>query len=188
MAGFSSLSALDAQLDSLSARDRKLFMGLLVGLALFVVGLSSWWLRTSLDSAASDVIAAKQDLQVAYALQEEYLRADAEVKKQEERLRAAPPQSLRTYVEALASKHGVGKELRGVTKEGSTENNGITVTTYQVEFRMVSLEPLLKVLKDMEMSQYPLKVEDAAFTTKLFKQEQTIDLTLEVLVYSLSGA
>ena len=188
MAGLPSLSFLDGQLDGLSARDRKLFMGLLVGVGLFVVVVTSWWLRSSLDSAAADVIVAKQDLQTAYALQVEHQRAAAEVAKQEERLRAAPPQRLGTYIESLASKHGVGKELRGVKEESTSENSGIKVTTYQVEFRKVSLEPLLNVLKEMEDSKYPLRVEDASFKTVYFKQEQLIDLTLEVVVYSLAEA
>jgi hypothetical protein len=163
-------------------------MGLLLLMGFVFVGGTSWFIRGALDSRALAVIEAKQDLQTAYDLQVDYQRASEEIAKQEERLKKAPPQRLATYVESLASKHSVREGLRGVKEESATKESGIKITTYEVEFRKVSLEPLLNVLKDMESSNYPLRVEDARFKTVYFKREKLIDLTLEVVVYSLAEA
>jgi hypothetical protein len=75
-----------------------------------------------------------------------------------------------------------------VKEKSSTEDHGVKVTTYEVEFRKVNLEPLLKVLLEMESSNYPLRIEDARFKVVYFKRERLMDLTLEVVVHGLGGA
>jgi len=187
MAKLPLFSVIEAQLESLSSRDRKLLAGLILAVGLVFVSGTIWFVRGSLEDRASRVIQAKQDLQTAYALRAEYERASAVVTVQEERLRSSPPQQLGAFIEALTSKHSIREGLRGVKEQGSTEDHGVKVTTYEVEFRKVTLEPLLKVLLDMESSNYPLRIEDARFKVVYFKRERLMDLTLEVVVHGLGG-
>jgi type II secretory pathway component PulM len=180
-------SVLETQLESLSSRDRKLLAGLVFVICMLVVMGTSWWVRGSLNDRASRVIMAKQDLQTAYALRSEYDRVAGIVATAEERLASSPPQQLGAFVEALTSKHSIREGLRGVKEQGSTEDLGVKVTTYEVEFRKVALEPLLKVLLEMESSNYPLRIEDARFKVVYFKRERLMDLTLEIVVHGLGG-
>lgn len=185
MANIPIFSVIEAQLESLSSRDRKLLVGLILALSLlFVVG-TVWWVQGSLDDRASRVILAKQDLQTAYALRTEYDRAADVVAAQEERLRSSPPQQLGAFVESLASKHEIREGLRGVKEQASSEDHGVKTTTYEVEFRKVALESLLNVLLEMESSNYPLRIEDARFKVVYFKRERLMDLTLEIVVHGL---
>jgi len=178
-------AALDRLLETLSPRDRRLFVGLVLFLvALLVFGF--WWLLHGvLESEASRVREAKDHLVRIQALATEHAEAKARFDAQRDRLSESASKPVGAFVEELANEHGLNQALTAVRQQQVEEIGDVIQTRYTIELKKAMQEPLYRFLYAMETSGYPARVEQAQFRTAFVKGEKLMDLTLELIVLSI---
>jgi hypothetical protein len=179
------LAALDRMLETLSPRDRRLF----VGLVLFVVALlvfGFWWLLHGLlESEASRVREAKDHLLRIQTLSVEHAEAKARFDAQRDRLAESTSKPVGAFVEELANDHGLNQALSAVRQQQVEEIGDVMQTRYTIELKRSTQEPLYRFLYSLETSGYPARVEQAQFRTAFVKGEKLMDLTLDLVVLSI---
>ena len=119
--------AVQAQLDQLSSRDRKLLAGLMAFFGLLFVGFVAWSLRGNLNDKASRVVAQKDVLEAMQDMQQDYLLAAARIEKANERLKTYGDKSLSAYLEETARKVDAGDELSVNRQQTEAEHRKILV-------------------------------------------------------------
>jgi type II secretory pathway component PulM len=179
------LAALDRLLETLSPRDRRLFVGLVVfGTGVLLLGF--WWvLHGMLASEASRVREAKEHLSRMLDLQTEYNAATARFDAQRDRLAESTSKPVSAFIEELATEHGLNQQLSAVRQQQTEEIGDVAQTRYTVELKKAMQEPLYRFLYALETSGYPARVEQATFKTTPVKGEKLMDLTLELVVLSV---
>lgn len=178
---------LDAQLEAMSSRDRKLLAALLVFLALGFVVVWSWLLGGLLESRASYVRTNKEALEDALVLQLDHRDASARLKAAEERLGTFQGRSLATFLEELATKHSLTTNLSGVNELDATEVGSIKQTRYKVEFKRVPYGAAIALLTELETSGFPLRIHSAQLKKYNGKEYKGLDMNFEIVVYTLTG-
>jgi len=179
------LAFVDRQLEALSARDRTLLVGLFgFGASLMVVvsGYGAW---SVLHAKASAVIEVKEQVAEMQVLQRNYQAAEATFKAHEDALRNKQPVS--TFIEGLASKHEITDQLSNINAQGTPEVVGsIAQQRYTVDIKKAPQENIFRFLYDLETSGYPVSVDQAAFKSQKTKEGVMMNLTLELMVLSVS--
>jgi hypothetical protein len=180
-------AAVERQLESMSARDRKLLGGLVAFVSTaFLVG--TWWsLSGILAARAADVRDANQKLAQIRLLQGELAEANATLEAQQARIQQSASQPVGAWVEKLATDAGVLGELRNVNETSAEVVGGLKQTHYKIELKKSQYDPMLAFLYGLESSGYPAQVELASIKTASGGKDKgkVYDLTLDVVVYSL---
>lgn len=176
----------ERQLESLSPRDRKLFVGLVLGLGIVVVGVLWFWLHGMLDDKASRVRNAKTKLEEIRLLQAEYLDAAGRIEEQEARLAQFQGQRVSAYIEQVAAKRGVNEQLRSVHEAGTEEVGNIRQSTWRIELKRIGYEAAFGFIYELETSGFPTHIDMAQFRTVRSREGKDLDVTLEITVYSLA--
>lgn len=176
--------AIQAQLDQLSPRDRRLLGGLVAFVGLVVVLLVALSLRGALRDKASRVVTQKDTLEAIQDLQGEHAVAAARIEAAEARLREYGDQPLSAYLERSAAAVGLSDEL-AVSRQQTEVVGGVAQTRYKVDLNRVPYDLALNFIYDIETSGYPLTVESARFRSVTTKDEKQLSVTLEMLAYSL---
>jgi hypothetical protein len=179
------LAALDRLLETLSLRDRRLFVGLVLFLAAMLAFGFWWMLHGLLESEASRVRDAKDHLLRIQDLATEHAQAKSRFDAQRDRLAEAAEKPVSAFVEELANEHGLNQQLSAVRQQQVEEIGDIVQTRYTVELKKAMQEPLYRFLFALETSGYPARVEQASFRTSFIKGEKLMDLTLELIVLSV---
>jgi hypothetical protein len=175
----------DRTLDSLSPRDRRLLVGLvLVFVALMTFGY--WWLLSGLqEDRASRVRSAKE---VYAAISEDAKRlevANRQFQSQEGRLREAASRPVTAWVEELAKTHTLDQQLAKVTQTGAEAIGDLTQTKYTIELKKAPQELVYRFLYDLESSDFPASVDSAKFKVSLVKSDKMLDATFDIVVLSV---
>jgi hypothetical protein len=177
--------AIDAQIENLSPRDRKLLLGLVAFVSIVGFGFLLLFVRGAVDDKASRVRTAKDNLEMIEAMTVEYVSAAEKVKRGEERLERFGNESLSAYIERVAREKGLEQNLTGVSPQDSEVVGSIRQTGYRVDMKKIPLESALDFVYEIETSGYPLSVELARFKTVMQSGEKVIDLTLDLVAYQL---
>lgn len=178
------LAFVDRTLDTLSPRDRKL----LVAMILFFVAVATfgyWYsLQTMLQGEASRVVEAKRVYQAVLDSNAELKRANAQFASQEVRLRRSSQIPVTAWVENLAKEHQLDQQLAKVTPDNAEAVGSIVQTHYTVELKKAPQEALYRFLYALETSDFPASVNEARFKVTMVKKEKLLDCTLDIVVLS----
>lgn len=179
---------LERQLESMSSRDKRLLMGLMVLLTVVFLGGTTFTLRGWLGDRAEEVAEKKEMLQQVQTLGIEYNMAMAEVSRNEVKLKAHQNKPVSAYVEEIAGNLGILDNLKSVNARGTPEvSAGVRQTMYSVEIqRTESLEALICFLHELETSGFPARVETAKFNYRQVREVSQYTLNLDLVVYSLA--
>lgn len=185
MAGRGVRGAVEAQLEVMSPRDKKLLSGLIVFMGLVGLALLTYTLVSVQRSMESRVREAKEQLVEVQARQAEYDEAAATLKAQEERLKQFEGQALSAYVEALADELGIKEGLRDAQRMEQIEENGLISTKWKVALKGRTYDESIRFLHKLESSGYPLRIETARIKQVNVKREKAVDLTVEVFTFKV---
>ena len=179
-----SLGPLEGHLDSLSPRDRKLLSAMAIFFGtVFVGGL--WWFVLGLVADKNADLARKHDvLELLNVAAEQYRIAEETIAASEERLSQYQGEGFKPFVEKTAKQESV--ELGSVNSKSSETVGTVKSTLYKVELKKVDLGNALDFLNALETSGYPMRVENAHFKTVKVRGEKLINLSLEVVAFSLA--
>jgi type II secretory pathway component PulM len=178
---------IQGQLDALSPRDRKLLAGLIGAIGLVLVGAVFFTLRGQLSAKAELVTQKKQALELIQAYHTRHLAASARIEAAEATLREYRGQPASAFLERAASTVGV-RDKFSVSRQSEEKEGTLQTTRYRVELQRVPIDLSLNYLYDIEVSDYPLEVESAAWRITARSDGKEASLTLEVLAYSLEEA
>jgi type II secretory pathway component PulM len=178
-------TAVEAMLDTLTPRDRKLLMGLAGFFSIVIVAVMWFTLRGALEDKASKVRTAKDNLELVQAMNEEYLIAAHQIEQSESRIRQYQDTAMSAYVESVARTTGVQEQLMAVNEQGSEDVGTLRQTQYRVDLKKVSLQSAVEFVDELERSGYPLHVDVAKFKTISVAGEKQIDLSLELIGFTL---
>lgn len=172
--------AVEAQLESMTPRDRKLLTGLIAFVCLIAVLLTAFSLRSSLADRAARVRASKDNLELVQMMADEYTVAAATIQKAEARLAQYENQPTSSFIEKTARDTGVQEQLTAVNEQGSEVNGTLRSTQYRVELKKVTLQAATEFIHALETSGYPLSIELARFKTVTVGGDRQLDVTLEL--------
>lgn len=171
------------QLEAMSPRDRNLLVGLIAGIALLVVGLITWNLKSVIQDQASRVVVAKENLALAQDLAQDYADLEARILAAEARMGEYNPQAVATYLETWARSAGVDAGFK-IDKTSASTVGAYKEQGYRVDVQRSSLPGILSFLYAIETSPYPIRVRSSRFKVIDTKDDRFIDLGLELVAYS----
>ncbi len=180
--------AIENQLEMLSPRDRKMLVGLMGFGAILFVGFFWYTLYGIIDGQAAKVRTAKGELAKVQMLQRDAVAATKQLADQEKRLKEYENKRLSAHVEELATKRGLNDQLRNVNETSAEVVGNLKQTRYKVELKGISYQESIGFLYDLETSGFPASVENASFKSTTVKREKKLNLTLELIVFSLAEA
>ena len=174
-----------ALVQTMSERDRRLFVGLVVCGAVLAVAGIVWATRASLADANSRVAERKASLAQVEELAAQQKASSAEAARIEEELKRRSGEDLPAFMEKAAQRAGVNANLAAVReKEVSTQGN-LEEKRYGVELNKVTTAQLAGMLHAVETDGYPLRVRAMKTRTVAVAGQKLLNVTLEVSAFRL---
>jgi type II secretory pathway component PulM len=169
----------------MSARDRRLLMGLVVFVACMLLGFT-WWLgRSILGDVQSRVEDREDTLALLQGLAADNAGATEQITQIEEQLRKGAGQDLPSYVEKAAEKVGISSNLQGVREKQVVTDGNLEEKTYTLEVAKVTLDQLTSFLYELETGGFPLKSRSAKIKSSTVAGAKVLSLSMELSAYKL---
>jgi hypothetical protein len=182
------LAFVDRTLDSLSPRDRKLLVGLVLFFGLTLTFGYCWVIRGFLSDRASRVIEAKEAHAAVLADSKQLAVANAAFAREQSRLAQASVRSVPAWVEELAKRHQLEQALVKVTDTNSEAvGDSLLQTHYTIELKKAPQESIYRFVYDLETSDFPASIDAAKFRVAMVKKDKFLDVTLDIVVLSTAG-
>ncbi|MEZ4322770.1 MAG: hypothetical protein R3F61_35205 [Myxococcota bacterium] len=178
--------AVEAQLEKMSPRDKRLLTGLILFVSFTVLILMTYTLVSVRQGLEDRVRSAKTTLVEVQRLQHEYDVAAATLKAQETRLEQYAGQQLSAYVEQLAVEQGIQEGLRDAQRVEQIEENGLVSTKWKVVLKGRSYDEAIRFLLALENNGYPIRVENARLKRVTVKREAAVDLTIDLITFKVA--
>lgn len=169
----------------MSARDRNLFVGLIIAGYLVMVGGTFWLLRGVAGDARSRVASREETLALVQALASDQAEAADSVASIENELKRNATVDLPSFIEKSAQSVGISANLSGVREKATTATGTLEEKTYGVELVKLSLAQLVDFLHEVETSKYPLKVRSLKAKTQTSAGVKVLNVTLEMSAFRL---
>jgi hypothetical protein len=171
------------QYEALSARDQRLALALVLGLALAVVGVFTWTLHGVIEDKASRVRASKESLAMVMELSVEHGQLAAKIAAAEARMGQFRASQVNTYLETWATLAGVNEGLR-VQEIASDVVGDYKERTYRVNVQKAELDGVVRFLYAIETSPYPIRIQTSTIRVVDTRDNRVLDLGLELVAYS----
>ena len=173
---------------SMTPRDRKLFVGLVVSVYVALVGAAFWFGRAQLRDLQARVTDREDTLTLVKLLAADEAEGRGQVKTIEDELRRNSTQDLPSFMEKAAQKTGISAQLQGVREKGTSTEGTLEEKTYGVELAKLTLQQLVEFLHEVETARYPLKIRSTKVKSQTFGGQKVLNVTLEVSAFRLVEA
>lgn len=173
---------------SMTPRDRRLFVGLVIFVYIAVVGGVFWLGRAQLRDLQSRVADREQTLTLVKTLAADEAEGRDQVKTIEEELKRNATQDLPSFMEKATQKLGMSAQLLGVREKGTTTEGTLEEKTYGVELSKLTLQQLVDFLHEVETTRYPLKIRSTKVKTQTIGGQKVLNVSLEVSAFRLVEA
>ena len=171
---------------TMSPRDRRLFVGLIVFAVVTVLG-GAWWISSSiLEDAQSRVAQREETLGLLQGLAADQAEALAQVETIEAELRKSEGQDLPSFIEKAADKVGIASNLQGVREKQVVTEGSLEEKTYTVELSKIQLAQLTDFLYQVETGGYPLRVRTMKTKVVTAAGVKTLTVSLEISAFRLT--
>ncbi|MEY3211967.1 MAG: hypothetical protein RIT28_2448 [Pseudomonadota bacterium] len=185
-AGLAPLTArVDAVLESMSARDRKLAAGLFVFVLLLVVGGGAFLLKRDMDSREKRLAAARSDLTFARDEEATHRALTEQLSAIEAQMRESQGQNFSAFVDKAANEAQIRENIQGIREIGADETDGLETKTHTVEVQRITQQQLGDFLYALEGGGYPLQIRNTAIKVVVASGEKRLNVKLEVATYRL---
>jgi type II secretory pathway component PulM len=170
---------------SMTPRDRRLFVGLVVGLyAVMIVGLG-WLAKGVLDDLESRIQSQEETNALVAGLAGDEETAKGLIEKINGQIEKFKDQDLQAFVEKSAQNVGMSSNLQAVRARQVITEGEIEEHTYTVDVSKVSLQQLVELLYEVETSGYPLKIRSMKTRVVTVSGTKMLNATLEVSAFKL---
>lgn len=174
-----------ALVTAMSARDRKLFVGLVVAFYVGVLGLFWWVASGAVGDERSRISLQEEKLALLKSLAEDQGATKSQVERIEAKLKEYKGQDLPSFIEKAASNTGVSANLQGVREKKHTTEGDLEETSYTVDLSKVSLQQLTEFLYEIETKGYPLKVRTLKTRVQTVAGAKLLTVNIELSSFSL---
>lgn len=166
--------------DSLSPRDRRLFMGLVAFLVLLLVGSASWSGNRYLQRLNQENLRRQEQLVRVLEVQLSHEELKRQIDALETQLKSNEEFNLTSFLEREANTLAFPQSVNIQTK-GDSVNEGVRSLSVEVKIRKAPLEKIVKYLHVIESAKERLQVQNLRIRTT-FNSRAELDCELEVVV------
>lgn len=175
----------DAILEGLSPRDRKLLIGLVLFGLVILVGGGFFVMSSSLDAKETQLAERRSDLKYVETLAEEYTGSQATLEEIEAELRKSGGQDLSAFLEKAATEVKIAENLDSVREKNVVELGSLEQKNYDVTVSRLTQDQVVDFLYAVEGGDFPLKISSANFKVVKVKGEKLVTLKLDIAAYRL---
>lgn len=175
----------DAILEGLSPRDRKLLIGLVLFALVILVGGGFFIMSSSLDAKETQLAERRSDLNYVETLAEEYTSSQATLEEIEAELRKSGGQDLSAFLEKAATEVKIAENLDSVREKNVVELGSLEQKNYDVTVSRLTQDQVVDFLYEVEGGDFPLKISSANFKVVTVKGEKLVTLKLDIAAYRL---
>lgn len=173
------------QLADMSERDRKLLLGLVVGLLVAVLGGGVLFMKGRLDALEGKVASRKETLRNLELLAADYAAGKTQAEQIASRISEHEGTDLSAYLEQVAQKSSVGDRLDAVRQKSSTDAGDLVETVYAVKLSRLLQDDLTSFLYEMESTGYPLKVRTLSVKARKRGDEVQLGVDMDIAAYRI---
>lgn len=166
--------------ESLSPRDRRLFIGLVVFFVLLVLGFASWSGNRYLVKLEQDNTRKQEQLGRVLEARMAHEELRGQIDALEALLKQNGDFNLTSFLERLANEQQFPQTVNIQTK-GEQVKEGVKEVTVEVRIRKAPLEKIVRYLHAIESAPQHLQVRNLRIRTT-FNSRSELDLELEVVV------
>ena len=172
---------------TMSPRDRRLFVGLVVFVLAALFG-GAWWLgRSVLDDVGSRVDQREETLALLNGLAADQAEGIATVEAIEAELRKSEGQDLPSFIEKQAERIGIASNLQGVREKQVITEGSLEEKTYSVEVSKIVLPQLTDFLYALETGGYPLRIRSMKTKAVTVQGVKMLTVSLEISAFRLTS-
>lgn len=179
------ISRVEAQLDTLSPRDRNLLFGMIAVAITALVGLGAWSMDRALNSLESEIVAQKETLAFVESAAADWKDAQVQLDSIEAELKKHGSTDLSAFLEKAAQSAAIKDNLDSVRETSVTTIGNLEQKNYSVSVSKVTLDQFLNFLYEAEATGYPLRITSTNIKAKKRKEELQITAKLEVAAFKL---
>jgi hypothetical protein len=188
-AGLVPLTArVDAVLESMSARDRKLAAGLFVFVLLLFVGGGAYMLKRDMEGREKLLATARGDLAFVRDEEATHRALTEQLSAIEAQMRESQGQNFSAFVDKAANEAQIRENIQGIREIGADETEGLETKTHTVEVQRITQQQLGDFLYALEGGGYPLQIRNTAIKVVVASGEKRLNVKLEVATYRLVEA
>jgi len=176
------------QLASMTERDRKLLLGLLVFFGLLLVGGGIFSMKSSLDTRQARVTDRQDTLRRVQLMAADYGESHDKAEQIAAKVAEHGDTDLSAYLEQVAQRTNVGDRLDSVRQKSQTSDGGLVETVYAVKLSNLTQEELPSFLFEMESTGYPIKVRNMTVKSRKRSDQVTLNVDLDVSAFKLASA
>jgi len=175
----------EAMLGGMTARDRKLFIGMAGAIAILLFVLVGVMMSRSLSALRVDISESEQQVVQASDIRNQYEADLARTVELEEALREHENSDLSAFLETAATSADVRDRLNSVRETSVTTLDGLEQRNYTVNLSSMTLSQMLNFLYEAEAGSYPLSIESANIRTSRRGEEKQMTVKLDVASFHL---
>jgi hypothetical protein len=183
-AGTGIRGAIDAQLEGLSIRERRLISGLILLFCAVISVVVIGTVRSTLNEQAENIQMQKDKIAEIEAMKVQYARSQAIIASAEERQKKWEGKAPSAFFEQIAGELELREEL-AVNKQGTESEGAFNRTTYRITVRRLSLQQAVQLLYDIETSGYPIRIDNVTLRTLRTGDEKVLTANLDAVHFVL---
>ena len=175
----------DAILEGLAPRDRKLLIGLTLFGLVVLVGGGFFVMSGSLSAKETQLGERRADLNYVEVLAADYEASQVTLEAIEAELRKSGGQDLSAFLEKAATEVKIAENLDSVREKNVVELGSLEQKNYNVTVSRITQDQAVDFLYEVEGGGYPLKITSANFKVVKVKGEKFVTLKLDIAAYRL---
>ena len=175
----------EAILEGMSPRDRKLLLGLVLVIVSVLYGGAFWGMSGYLDDLDEDVLARESTLAFLATEGAGYDDTRAQAEKIEEQLREQAGKSLSSYLEKAAEKSDIKDQLDKVDEKSVVAIGDLETQRVEVSVSKVTLEQLANFLYEVEAGDFPLRIQSTNVRVKKSRDGRLLNVKFDIDAFRL---
>lgn len=176
---------LEAILQGMNARDRKLLLGLVLVVVLVIYGGVAWLMVGQLNELDEDVDTRQSTLAFLATEGAGYDNTRLQAEQIEQQLREQAGKSLSSYLEKAAEKSDIKAQLDKVDEKSVVAIGDLETQRVEVTVSKVTLEQLANFLYEVEAGDFPLRIQSTNVRVKKSRDGRLLNVKFDIDAFRL---
>ncbi len=176
---------IEAILQGMNPRDRKLLLGLVLVVVLVFYGGAFWLMSGYLDDLDQDVDTRHATLAFLASEGAGYHDTRQQAEQIEEQLREQAGKRLSSYLEKAAEKSDIKDQLDKVDEKSVVAIGDLETERVEVSISKVTLEQLANFLYEVEAGDFPLRIQSTNVRVKKSRDGRLLNVKFDIDAFRL---
>ena len=172
--------------NTLSRRDRRLMVVLVVGLTLFVGFFVVTGIRSRVRSLSTSVQSKQRDLNTINSMIADLEESRSRIEELEARLEGYGDFSVSGFLESTGDELKIADNIKGINDQGMTEGAFFAEHRYEVVLKKVTLEQLVNYMYKIQSAPQPLRIDRVVVRANTRNREE-LSANVEVVFSRLQA-